>query len=166
VVTAVADEEALHPGAVGQPRQPHVEKHPVDALDLEHRVIGQDIAGTARYGHDRAPVRTGGRQRPTSRVMRFIHPIDTFRPGSSSRPNRSPQSDTSQTPIGMGRSPASDSWAYASEFLHNALVARHDLPLLNGWSIRVGSNASTRGVHAVHTEGGRKEDSSINVERT
>jgi hypothetical protein len=38
VVAAVTDEETLHPGAVGQPRHPHVEIHPVDALDLEHRV--------------------------------------------------------------------------------------------------------------------------------
>jgi hypothetical protein len=46
VVTAVADEEALHPAAVGQPRHPHVEIHPIDALDLEQRVIAQGM--TAR----------------------------------------------------------------------------------------------------------------------
>ena len=166
MVTAVADEEALHPGAVGQPRQPHVEKHPVDALDLEHRVIGQDIAGTARYGHDRLrfgravgnglPAALCGSYTRSTRFDQGLHPART----------EAPKATPAGMPIGMGRSPASDSWAYASEFLHNALVARHDLPLLNGWSIRVGSNASTRGVHAVHTEGGRKEDSSINVERT
>lgn len=51
MVAAVTHEEALHPGAVGQARHPHVAIHPVDALNLEHGVIGHDIAGTAPYGH-------------------------------------------------------------------------------------------------------------------
>ena len=72
MVTAVADEKALYTAAVGQLRHPHVEKHPVDALDFEDGVIGQDIAGTARYGHD--GLRFGrAASRPTNRVMRFIH---------------------------------------------------------------------------------------------
>ena len=104
-MAAVTDEEALHPGAVGQSRHPHVEIHPVDRLDLEHRVIGQDITGTARYGHNRAPVRTGGRQRPTNRYRRFIHPIDTFRPGSHPVRPEPPKTPASM-PVGMGRSPA------------------------------------------------------------
>ena len=44
----------------------------------------------------------------------------------------------------------SDSWAYASEFLHSTFVARRDLPLLNGWSVRVGLNPSTSGASAVY----------------
>jgi hypothetical protein len=40
---------------------------------------------------------------------------------------------------------ASDSWVYVSEFLHRAFVARRDLPVLNGWSIRIGIDASTAG---------------------
>jgi hypothetical protein len=51
VVAAVADEEALHPAAVGQPGLPHVELHPVDGLDLEDHVIVEDIRHCARYGH-------------------------------------------------------------------------------------------------------------------
>ena len=47
-MAAVADEETLHPGAVSQARVPHIEKHPVDALDLEHHMISEDIGDTAR----------------------------------------------------------------------------------------------------------------------
>jgi hypothetical protein len=48
VVTAVADEKALDPTTVGQPRLPHVEVHPVDGLHLEHHMISKDISDTAR----------------------------------------------------------------------------------------------------------------------
>jgi hypothetical protein len=51
VVAAVADEEALYPAAVGQPRLPDVEIHPVDRLHLEDDVIVEDIGDAARYGH-------------------------------------------------------------------------------------------------------------------
>ena len=64
------------PAAVRQPWNPHVEVHPVDRLDLEEHAIGQDIADTARYGHDGLRfVRAASR--PASRSKRFIHPIDT-----------------------------------------------------------------------------------------
>jgi hypothetical protein len=43
----------------------------------------------------------------------------------------------------------SDSWAYASEFLHSAFLARRDLPVLNGWSVRFRINASTSSSGAV-----------------
>ena len=48
VVAAMTDEEPLHPAAVGQPRNPHVEIHPVDRLDVEYHVIGHDIGDTTR----------------------------------------------------------------------------------------------------------------------
>jgi hypothetical protein len=51
VVAAVADEEALHPTAVGQPGLPHIQVHPVDRLHLEHHMIVEDIGDAARYGH-------------------------------------------------------------------------------------------------------------------
>jgi hypothetical protein len=51
VVAAMADEEALHPTAVGQPWLPHVEIHPVDRFHLEHNMIVEDIGDAARYGH-------------------------------------------------------------------------------------------------------------------
>lgn len=37
----------------------------------------------------------------------------------------------------------SDSWAYASELLHNAFVALCDQTLLNGWAVHIGTNAAT-----------------------
>src|SRR5215218_3035603 len=52
VVAAVADEEALHPAAVGQSGLPHVEIHPVDALQLEDHMLVEDISDAARYRHD------------------------------------------------------------------------------------------------------------------
>jgi len=58
--------------------------------------LGTSIESDEYTWRDGLPVRTGGRQRPTNRYKRFIHPIDRFRLGSSSRPDRSPQSDTSQ----------------------------------------------------------------------
>ena len=107
MVAAVADEETLHPGAVGQPRDPHVEKHPVDALDLEHRVIGQHITGTARYGHDGLRFgRAAGNGLPTAfcgsytRSTRFdqgLHPVRTEAP-KRHQPTR---------PSGWGAAPAS-----------------------------------------------------------
>jgi hypothetical protein len=45
---AVADEEALHPAAIGQPGLPHVQIHPVDRLHLEDHVIGKHIGDGAR----------------------------------------------------------------------------------------------------------------------
>ena len=72
MVAAVGDEEASHPAAVGQPRLPHVEIHPVDGLHLEHRVIVEDIGDAARYGHRWAPVGRAA-SRPTNRSERFIH---------------------------------------------------------------------------------------------
>jgi hypothetical protein len=48
VVTAVADEKPLHPTPVGQPGLPHVEIHPVDRLNLEDHMIGEDIGDSAR----------------------------------------------------------------------------------------------------------------------
>jgi hypothetical protein len=67
----VADEEALHPAAVGQPRLPHVEIHPVDRLHLEDHVIVEDIGDAARYGH--SWLRSTAASRLTNRSMRFIH---------------------------------------------------------------------------------------------
>ncbi len=59
VLTAVADEEALDPTAVGQPRLPDVEIHPVEGLHLEHHMIVEDISDTARYA-PHGSGRTGG----------------------------------------------------------------------------------------------------------
>jgi len=47
-VTAVAGEERGRPRAVLQPGLPHVEVHPVDRLDLEDHMAGQDIGGGTR----------------------------------------------------------------------------------------------------------------------
>jgi len=58
-MAAVTDEEAGHPTAVGQPGNPDVEIHPVDALHLEAHMIVKDIADAARYGHHR--LRSDGR---------------------------------------------------------------------------------------------------------
>jgi hypothetical protein len=44
---AVADEERGRPTGVLQLRLIHVEIHPVDALDLERHVAGQDFGGAA-----------------------------------------------------------------------------------------------------------------------
>jgi hypothetical protein len=59
VVAAVADEETLHPTAVGQPGLPHIQIHPVDRFHLEDDVIVKDISDAARYGH-RGLRSTGG----------------------------------------------------------------------------------------------------------
>jgi len=48
LVPAVAGEELLHPAAVLQPGLEDVEVETVDALDLEHHVIGQDVGDSAR----------------------------------------------------------------------------------------------------------------------
>jgi hypothetical protein len=45
---AVANEEARRLGCVLQPRLVQVEVHPVDRLDLECNVAGQDIGNGAR----------------------------------------------------------------------------------------------------------------------
>jgi hypothetical protein len=45
----------------------------------------------------------------------------------------------------------SDSWVYATEFLHGAFVARRrSLPVLHGWTIRISIDSSTAGASAVH----------------
>ena len=44
LITPVPDEEDRHPAAVLQPGLIDVEVHPVDALDLQHHVIGQDVS--------------------------------------------------------------------------------------------------------------------------
>jgi hypothetical protein len=44
----VADEESLHSAAVLQLGLEDVQVHPVDRLDLEHHVIGQDVGDSAR----------------------------------------------------------------------------------------------------------------------
>ena len=51
MITDAVKSTALYAAAVGQPRHPHIEIHPVDGLDLELHMIGQDITGSARYGH-------------------------------------------------------------------------------------------------------------------
>jgi hypothetical protein len=43
--------EPHQPGRVLQLRHEHVEIHPIDALDLEHHMIVEDIGHTARYRH-------------------------------------------------------------------------------------------------------------------
>jgi hypothetical protein len=41
--------DVLHEaGGVLQPRHVHVQVHPVDRLDLEHHVLGQDVGDGAR----------------------------------------------------------------------------------------------------------------------
>ena len=39
-------------GRVLQSRHVDVQIHPVDAIHLEHHMLGQDIADRSRYGHD------------------------------------------------------------------------------------------------------------------
>jgi hypothetical protein len=60
------------PGRVLQPWHINVEIHPVDALHLEHHVIGQHISDAARYRH--GGLRSNGRPagQPTA-FQRFIH---------------------------------------------------------------------------------------------
>jgi hypothetical protein len=48
LVAAVTDEEPRDPAAVGQPRHPHVQVHPVDGLHLEQHVLAQDVGDAAR----------------------------------------------------------------------------------------------------------------------
>jgi hypothetical protein len=47
-VAAVAGKERRRPGAVLQPRLPDVQLHPVDRLDFEDHMAGQDIGGGTR----------------------------------------------------------------------------------------------------------------------
>ena len=47
----LAVHEPHQPRRVPQLRHVHVEIHPIDALHLEHHMIGQDIRHTARYRH-------------------------------------------------------------------------------------------------------------------
>ena len=85
VVAAVADEEALHPAAVGQPGLPHVEIHPVDRLHLEDR--------RDRRGHQRrcalrswlAPVDGRPAGPPTARCGSYTGPARRSR-SQSRRP--------------------------------------------------------------------------------
>jgi hypothetical protein len=88
-MATVADEEARDPAAVGQPRDPHIEIHPIDALHLEHRVISKDITDAARYGHN--GLWSDGRPvgEPTATCGSYTGPACRSR--SRSRPDRSPQ---------------------------------------------------------------------------
>ncbi|ORA45731.1 hypothetical protein BST19_19705 [Mycobacterium bouchedurhonense] len=52
----------------------------------------------------------------------------------------------------------SDSWAYASEYMHNAFVARRDLPLLNGWFIRIRIDPATPGAGNADQMCGNSQD--------
>ena len=107
MVAAVTDEEPLHPGAVSQPRDPHVEIHPVDRLDLEQRVIGHDIAGTARYGHDGLRFgRAAGNGLPTAFCGSYTRST-CFDQGLHPVRAEAPKAAPTNTPVGLGRSPAS-----------------------------------------------------------
>ena len=88
VVAAVADEEALHPAAVGQPGLPHVEIHPVDRLHLEDHVIVEDIGDAARYGH-RGLRSTGGQQ--AHQPLRAVHTPDRHAGHGLDPADRSPR---------------------------------------------------------------------------
>jgi hypothetical protein len=44
LITPVPDEEDRDPAAVLQPGLINVQVHPVDALQLQHHVIGQDVS--------------------------------------------------------------------------------------------------------------------------
>jgi hypothetical protein len=44
--------KADHPAHMLQPQLLHVAVHPVDALNLEHHMISEDISNSARYRHD------------------------------------------------------------------------------------------------------------------
>jgi hypothetical protein len=48
-----------------------------------------------------------------------------------------------------GDSVVSDSWLYALEGLHGAFVARRDLPVLNGWSVRIRTDAVSQAANTV-----------------
>ena len=85
MVAAVADEEALHPAAVGQPGLPHVEIHPVDRLHLEDHVIVEDISDAARYRHGWLRSTGGQHGPPTARRGSYTGPARRSR-SQSRRP--------------------------------------------------------------------------------
>jgi hypothetical protein len=62
-------EEPHHPVDVLQAGHVQVAVHPVDRLDLQDQMIGQDISDTARYGHHK--LRSWARRKPTNRFERF-----------------------------------------------------------------------------------------------
>jgi hypothetical protein len=94
---------ADQPAGMLQLRHVHVAVHPVDAIDLEDHVIGEDIGDTAGYGHHWTPVGRAA-SRPTNRFERFIHRAGPA--GHGLRADRSPPTLlTTARLVGLGRSP-------------------------------------------------------------
>src|SRR5579863_6960875 len=92
----MAAKELDHPALVLQPRHVQVQIHPVDALDLERHVTGQDISGAASYRHRR--LRSTGPTRPltasggSTQDPRVLHLGSTgaYKPPTSNAEQRHP----------------------------------------------------------------------------
>ena len=84
----MAIEKALYTAAVGQPRLPHVQIHPVDRLDLEDHMLVEDVGDAARYGHHGLRS-TGGQQ--AHQPLRAVHTPDRHAGHGLDPADRSPQ---------------------------------------------------------------------------
>ena len=98
---------ADHPAHVLQPRLVHIAVQPIDALDLEDDMVGEDFGDGAGYLHHRLRS-TGGQSRPTNRTDGSYTRDRSVRPRGIPA-GRSPhtRTDPATRLDGPGRSPVS-----------------------------------------------------------